>query len=184
VANAGPSLSFRPLRRADFSLLGRWLAEPLVTRWWNHETTPAALERDFGPTVDGREPGEAFIVLAADRPFGYSQRYPIAAYPEYAAELAAVCEVPPGALSVDYFIGVPGLRGRGLGAAMIAAFVADGWSRYPSAADVIVPVAAGNVGSWRALERAGFRRIAAGELEPDNPRDPRDHYVYRRQRPQ
>jgi aminoglycoside 6'-N-acetyltransferase len=175
-------LAFRPLRRADFPRLGRWLAEPLVARWWNHETSPGALERDFGPTVDGRDAGEAFVALAGERPFGFIQCYPLAAYPEYLAELTSVCEVPPGALSVDYFIGDPELRGRGLGAAMIAAFVAGAWARHPQAADVIVPVAAGNTASWRALERAGFRRIAVGELEPDNPRDPRDHYVYRRRR--
>jgi aminoglycoside 6'-N-acetyltransferase len=176
------ALAFRPLQRADFPLLGRWLAEPLVARWWHHDTTPAALERDFGPTVDGREATEAFLALACDRPFGYIQCYPIAAYPEYARELATVREVPPGALSIDYFIAEPELRGRGLGAAMIAEFVAGAWSRHPQAADVIVPVAAGNTASWRALERAGFRRIAAGELEPDNPRDPADHFVYRLRR--
>ena len=95
----------------------------------------------------------------------------MAAYSEYLAELRTVCEVPPGAISIDYLIGEPDLRGHGLGAAMIAAFVAH-------AVEVIVPVAAGNVASWRALERAGFARIAEGELEPDNPRDRRDHYVY------
>jgi aminoglycoside 6'-N-acetyltransferase len=32
------------------------------------------------------------------------------------------------------------------------------------------------------LERAGFERVAEGELEPDNPIDSRDHYIYRRRR--
>jgi aminoglycoside 6'-N-acetyltransferase len=80
--------------------------------------------------------------------------------------------VPPGAVSIDYLIGEPDMRGRGLAAAMIA------WAS--AGADVIVPVAAGNVGSWRALERAGFTRVAEGDLEPDNPIDPPLHYVYAR----
>jgi RimJ/RimL family protein N-acetyltransferase len=46
--------------------------------------------------------------------------------------------------------------------------------------EAIVPVAAGNVGSWRALERAGFVRVAEGDLEPDNPVGPPLHYVYAR----
>ncbi len=46
-----------------------------------------------------------------------------------------------------------------------------------------MPVAAGNRASWRALERAGFTRIAAGPLPPDNPIDPPDHVVYRLMRP-
>ena len=178
-----PSIAFRPLRREDFALLARWLAEPLVARWWNHETTPEAVERDFGPTIDGRDETAIFISLLGDRPFGLVQRYPIAAYADYLAELTAVCDVPPGALSIDYLIGDPDIRGRGLGAAMIAAFVGESFSAHPDARDVIVPVAAGNTASWRALERAGFNRVAEGELEPDNPRDGRDHYIYAIRRP-
>jgi aminoglycoside 6'-N-acetyltransferase len=175
-------IAFRPLRRSDFDLLAGWLAEPLVARWWNHETTPEALERDFGASIDGREPTELCVASLADRPFGLIQRYAIEAYPEYVEELSPVLPVPPGALSIDYLIGEPDSRGRGLGTAMIATFVAGSWARYPDANDVIVPVSAGNTGSWRVLERAGFERVAEGELEPDNPIDSRDHYIYRRRR--
>jgi aminoglycoside 6'-N-acetyltransferase len=143
-----------------------------VARWWNHETSPAALERDFGPSIDGRDPAEMFIASANGRAFGFIQRYAFAAEPAYTAELAPLCEVPAGAISIDYLIGEPDMRGRGLGVAMI--------ERLSAGADVIVPVAAGNVASWRALERAGFARVAEGELEPDNPIDPPLHYVYRR----
>lgn len=176
-------IDFRRLRRDDFGLLARWLAEPAVARWWNHEVTPGAIERDFGPSVDGRDPTEMFLALSEGRPFGLIQRYRIAAEPEYAAELARVCDVPPGALSVDYFIGEPDMRGRGLGAGLIAALVARSWAAYPDAAAVVVPVVAGNAASWRALERAGFTRIAEGELEPDNPVDPPDHFIYAIRRP-
>lgn len=173
-------VSFRRLARDDFPLLARWLAEPVVARWWNHDSSPAAVERDFGPSVDGRDATEIFLALAGERPFGLIQRYPIAAYAEYLEELSTVCAVPVGALSFDYLIGEPDMRGRGLGAAMITAFVADSATRHPQARDVLVPVATANRPSWRALERAGFERFARGELAPDNPRDSRDHYVYRR----
>lgn len=172
-------VAFRPLQRRDFALVARWLSEPLVARWWNHETSAEAVERDFGPSVDGREASAVFVALIDERPFGLIQRYPIDAYPEYLAELAPVCAVPAGALSIDYLVGQPALRGRGLGSAMIAAFVEQSWPACPRADDVIVPVSAANRASWRALEGAGFRRIATGELEPDNPRDSREHYVYR-----
>jgi aminoglycoside 6'-N-acetyltransferase len=177
------SVAFRPLKRSDFALVARWLEEPLVARWWNHETSAEAVERDFGPSVDGRDATQVLLAAVEDRAFGLVQRYPIAAYPEYVQELAAVHPVPVGALSIDYLIGVPAMRGRGLGAAMIAAAVADCWTAFPDADDVLVPVAAGNTASWRALERAGFTRVAEGLMEPDNPRDPRDHVVYRARRP-
>ncbi len=182
-AHEGAAVAFRSLRRRDFPLLARWLAEPLVARWWDHETAPEAVERDFGPSVDGHDATRIFLALRAGRPFGVIQRYPIAAYPDYVEELASVCPVPPGALSIDYLIGEPTFRGRRLGAGMISSFVAAAWPLHPDADDVIVPVATGNVASWRALERAGFRRIASGDLEPDNPIDPRDHVVYAIRRP-
>jgi aminoglycoside 6'-N-acetyltransferase len=176
-------VTFRPLTRADFPLLRTWLEEPLVKRWWNHRTTDAALEEDFGGAIDGDEAAEFFVAMAGGRPFGLIQRYPVAAYAEYLEELAPVCVVGPGAISVDYLIGEPEMRGRGAGAAMIAAFVAESWARYPGASQVLVPVAAGNTASWRALERAGFVRVAEGELEPDNPVDPPDHVIYALERP-
>ena len=176
-------IGFRPLRRDDFPLLARWLAEPAVARWWNHETTPAAIERDFGPSVDGDDPTQMFLALSGERPFGLIQRYRIGDEPRYAAELSRVCAVAPGALSIDYFIGEPDMRGRGLGAGLIGAMVAGSWAAYPDADAVVVPVVAGNSASWRALERAGFTRIAAGALEPDNPIDPPDHFIYAIRRP-
>ncbi len=176
-------IAFEPLQRRNFSLLAGWLAEPLVARWWNHETSLEAIERDFGPSVDGHDATKVFVALVGDRPFGLIQRYPIDAYPEYVEELSSVCAVPPGALSVDYMIGEPEMRGRGLGTTMIALFADQSWRLCPHADDVIVPVSAGNRGSWRALEHAGFRRIAEGHLKPDNPCDSRDHYIYRLQRP-
>jgi aminoglycoside 6'-N-acetyltransferase len=172
-------VTFRALARSDFELLARWLAEPLVARWWNHETSASAVERDFGPAVDGRDPAEMFLAVLDERPFGLIQRYELAAFPEYRRELDRLWPVPAGAISIDYLIGEADLRGRGLGAAMIAAFVAETRRDRREAVEVLVPVAVGNRASWRALERAGFERVATGELEPDNPRDPRDHHLLR-----
>jgi aminoglycoside 6'-N-acetyltransferase len=175
-------VDFRPLRREDFALLARWLAEPRVARWWDHETAPEALERDFGAAIDGREPTDVFVASLDGRPFGLIQRYPYAGYPEDRAAVAAICEVPADAVGIDYLIGEPDMQARGIGPAMIAAFVEETWRTVPGAGDVLVPVAAGNRASWRALERAGFERVAEGQLPPDNPIDPPDHVVYRRAR--
>ena len=46
--------AFRALDRGDFALLRGWLAQSHVARWWNHDTSPAAVEADFGAAVDGR----------------------------------------------------------------------------------------------------------------------------------
>ena len=169
--------------RSEFELLGQWLAEPLVARWWNHETSASALERDYGAAIDGREPTSVLIAELEGQPFGLIQHYPVAAYPDYLAELARVCEVPRGAVSVDYLIGEPDHRQLGLGMRMIVTCVERIWSERPEATAVIVPVHVENRASWRALERVGFRRIAEGQLRPDNPQHSHDHYVYRLDRP-
>jgi aminoglycoside 6'-N-acetyltransferase len=48
---------------------------------------------------------------------------------------------------------------------------------------VLVAVVAANTASWRALEKAGLRRVASGPMEPDNPVDDPLHHVYRVDRP-
>ncbi|TDD27423.1 GNAT family N-acetyltransferase [Kribbella turkmenica] len=174
---------FRRLTRDDFGLLAEWLAHPHVARWWNHETSPEAVERDFGTSADRREPSEDWLVHLDDEPVGLIQRCRLADYPEYLTEFEKLTEVPAGALTVDYLVGEASRTGRGIGTGMIAAMVADSWTAYPDAEAVIVAVVAGNRLSWRALERAGFRRVAEGPMEPDNPIDDPLHYVYRVDRP-
>ncbi|MGH8951131.1 MAG: GNAT family N-acetyltransferase [Acidimicrobiia bacterium] len=177
------AVTFRRLTRADFPMLAEWLAEPHVARWWNHEFTPEAIERDFGSTVDGEEPGEDHVVLIDGRPIGLIQYSRYADYPEYEEELAAVLPVPDDAVSIDYLIGDPALTGRGVGTTMIAAFASHIWQTNPDATCIIVPVSSANAASWRALQRAGFRTVARGDLEPDNPIDDRSHEILQLDRP-
>jgi aminoglycoside 6'-N-acetyltransferase len=176
--------TFRRLARADFPLLAGWLANPHVARWWNHETTPDALERDFGTAADGREPSEDLLVLDDGKPIGLVQRSKLADYPEYLTEFQALTEVPAEAATIDYLIGASADTNRGVGTAMITALVAETWTAYRDTDAILVAVVAGNRPSWRALERAGFHRVAAGPMEPDNPIDDPLHYVYRIDRPQ
>jgi aminoglycoside 6'-N-acetyltransferase len=172
-------VELRRLSREDFPLLSRWLAEPLVARWWDDDAHPEAVERQYGPTVDGDDPTAVYLGVHGGRPIGLVQVYAFADEPGSLAELAAICPVPPGALSIDYLIGEPDARGRGLGAAMIAAAVERAFADHPDAQDVLVPVVAGNTASWRALERAGATWYAEGDLTPDNPIDPPAHVVHR-----
>ena len=176
-------ITLRRLRRDDFALLAFWLAQPHVARWWNHETSPQAIERDFGAAIDGSDPAEVFIAVALDRPFGLIQRYTFGDNPSYMTELSTLLAVPPEALSIDYFVGPSNALRVGLGTAMLQAAVRSTWDSYPHAPAVIVPVASNNIASKRVLEKAGFRSVVYGLLEPDNPIDDRDHDVYRIERP-
>lgn len=176
-------VTFRRVTRADFPLLASWLAQPHVARWWNHDSTLEAVARDFGPAADGREPGEDHLALLDGEPIGLVQYSRFEDYPEYIEELAPVLTVPGHAVTIDYLIGDPALTGRGLGTAIISAFVASIWETNPEASCVIVPVSSANQASWRALLAAGFHLVARGELEPDNPIDDRRHEILRADRP-
>lgn len=176
-------ITWRRVTERDFPLLRSWLEQPHVARWWNHETSAEAVARDFGPAARGEEPSEDLLAHLDGRPFGLLQRCRLSDYPEYLAELAPLTEVPAGAMSIDYLIGESRRTGRGLGPRMIGSAVEAIWADCPDASCVLVPVPAANRHSWRALEKAGLRRVAEGDLEPDNPVDDRAHYLYRIDRP-
>lgn len=176
-------LTWRLLGDADLPVLAQWLGEPQVARWWHHEWTLEAVERDFGASVRGEEPGEDLIVAIDGHPCGLVQRSVIADYVEDLDAFSALVEVPDGAVELDYLIGIPELRGRGLGSRMIAEVVRSTWCERPDVPAVLVAVVAANRASWRALEKAGLRRVAQGDIPPDNPVDDPLHYVYRLDRP-
>ncbi|OHV35330.1 MULTISPECIES: GNAT family N-acetyltransferase [Pseudofrankia] len=176
-------ITWRRLDESDFALLRGWLERPHVARWWNHETTAAAVQRDFGPAARGEEPSEDFLALLDERPIGLMQRCRIADYPEDHDQLAPIVDVPAGAIGIDYLIGEPDQIGRGLGPDMITSMILRIWSDFPEATCVMVSVVAANRASWRALEKAGLRRVGQGAIAPDNPIDDPLHYVYRIDRP-
>jgi aminoglycoside 6'-N-acetyltransferase len=178
-----PSFQFHPLTRSDFPLLCRWLAQPHVQRWWADDASLEAVERDYGGTADGTEPAEVFVTWRGDQPFGLVQRFRLFAYPQYVQALAPLIEVPQGAWSIDYFVGEPSDVGRGRGTEMLAAFTRKLLRDQLSATALIVPVHVANIASWRALEKIGFIRAAAGLLAPDNPADTPEHYICRLERP-
>ncbi|HEY2222522.1 GNAT family N-acetyltransferase [Actinomycetospora sp.] len=175
-------VTFRPVTRDDFGLIARWLAEPHVARWWAHETSSEAVERDFGPTLRGEEPNEDLVALADGRPLGLCQRSFWHAYLDEVAEFRPFITVPADAMTIDYLVGAPGDVGRGLGSALVRALADDTLATHPTCGQLLVPVAAGNRASQRVLEKAGFVFVTAARVEPDNPVDPPEQRVYRRLR--
>ncbi len=107
------------------------------------------------------------------------QRCRLAAYPQYRDDLTLIVDIQAGAMTIDYLIGEPDQTGCGLGGRMIASMIRRIWTDHPEATCIVVPVVAANRASWRALEKAGLRRVGQGPLAPDNPVDDPLHYVYR-----
>jgi aminoglycoside 6'-N-acetyltransferase len=174
----GPDVSFRPLGRDDFPLLGAWLAEPDVQRWWMERSDPEGVEATYGPAVDGDERTELFVIVEGGRDIGMIQRYRLRDHPEWERAIGI-----DDAAGIDYLIGGTADRGRGVGSAAIAAFTEDTFGAYPETAVVVAAPQQANVASWRALEKAGFTRVWEGMLDSDDPADAGPAYVYARRRP-
>lgn len=150
-------LQFRRLTDDDLPLLHRWLDEPGVVRWWEGDDVSwDGVVRDYGsgsdPTV------EHWLALAGDRPVGWIQCYATADHAD-SDEVAhwRRLGVDDAAAGIDYLVGDAAERGRGVGSAMIRAFVAEVvFGRHPTWTQACASPLAVNVASVRALARAGF----------------------------
>lgn len=150
---------FRPLTDADLPLLHRWLNEPGVVRWWEGEDVRwEAVMRDYGSgRADART--EHWIACLDGIDVGWIQCYAVVDSPEEADAWWRL-GVDRTAAGIDYLLADPQARGRGLGAAMIRAFVRDVvFGRHEDWTQVCASPYEANVASWRALEKAGFRFV-------------------------
>jgi len=178
-----PAVTFRPCTPDDLPLVAGWLLQPHVARWWPDDPSLAAVEARYTPCLDGRDPTELFVLEADGAPAGFFQRYLVADHPDWAATLRGTGQ--PGvenAVGIDYLIGTAELTGRGLGTIAISAFTRLALVRYEAASLMAVAVSQGNIASWRALEKAGYRRCWAGELDSDDPSDEGPMYLCCRDR--
>ncbi len=174
-------LSFRRLQREDFRLLSLWFSQSHVEPWWREAYDLESIERHYGPAVDGTDPTELFIVEVDSEPVGFAQLYLLDDNPDWKRSLA-----PAGAFEdaagIDYLIGQEAATGKGLGPRVIDCLVENAWEDNSGLQLVVVSVGQANRRSWRALEKAGFERVWAGELVSDDPSDEGLSFVYVRQR--
>ncbi|HEY5245297.1 MAG TPA: GNAT family N-acetyltransferase [Acidimicrobiales bacterium] len=178
------SIDFRRLARSDFGALSGWLSEPEVRRWWREDPALDAIETRYGPIVDGDDPTEVFVVVVDGVASGIIQRYRTADDPDWARALrtAVPATVRTPSAGVDYLLGRPDVRGRGVGTAAIDAFSATVFDELLDVTTIVASVQQANRASWRALERAGYRRVWAGRLDTADPSDDGPAYVLVRDR--
>lgn len=175
-------LALRHLSRADLPQLSRWLEAAHVKLWWRETGDADAVEAAYGPAIDGTDPTELLIAELDGRPIGMLQRYRLAEDPAYERALEPA-GAPRPAAGLDYLIGEADLTGRGLGPQMIVEGSAGAWTAYPEIVAIVVVVQADNRPSWRALEKAGYRRAWSGLVESGDPSDDGLSYVYVLDRP-
>lgn len=146
---------FRRLTDDDLPLMHRWLNDPGVVRWWEgDDVTWSGVVADYGS--ENQDPVQHWIYLADGRPIGWIQNYRLRDLPE-AARLWNGVGHDPDVVGIDYLVGDPGRRGRGIGSGMIRRFCQLLFQGLEPPPQVAADPVEANVASWRALENAGFR---------------------------
>lgn len=146
-----------------------WLNDPEINRFletrWREQTMESI--RDFVASMLASEDSYLFAILEGERHVGNIKLGPVHARHAYA--------------DVSYFIGARGAWGRGLATDAIKLATKIGFQRL-GLHRVQAGLYASNIGSARALEKAGFVRegIFRGQLRRDarEPASWEDHVFY------
>jgi aminoglycoside 6'-N-acetyltransferase len=113
MAGEARSYEFRRASAGDLELIGGWLRQRHVAKWWRNGDEQLAQIRAH-IAGDGTE---SYVVAIDGRPFGYVQCYATAASP-----IAVVRSQPAGSRGIDLFIGEPGYLRNGHGHLMLRRF--------------------------------------------------------------
>ena len=143
--------------RDDLPLLAAWLGRPHVRRWYGERGSQDDVVAYYGPSIEGQEPTDHYVVELEGRAVGMLQTYVVADHPEYAAVIGIRDRHTAGA---DILIGEEELTGFGLGTEILMRFVRDVVFARPETIRCVADPDLDNVASVRAFEKAGFVRIA------------------------
>jgi aminoglycoside 6'-N-acetyltransferase len=158
-------VALRAMTRGDLPDVERWLGAEHVQRWFGSqgEPTMADVTERYGPRIDGMTPTRMWVVEVNGRSVGFCQDYRLCDHPGYTP-----ASPDPAAVGVDYLIGEPHLIGRGVGTAMLWAWLGSACRRYRDVDTYFAAPDHRNAASVRVLEKVGF---TAGtwfdEAQPD-----------------
>src|SRR5688572_20730312 len=100
-------------------MLHDWLCRPHVSRWWGAAPSTAQVDDDYLPLTNPESTTRGYIVCLDARPIGFIQSYVVLG----SGHGWWMGETDPGARGIDPFLASADDLGRGLGSAMICAFV-------------------------------------------------------------
>jgi aminoglycoside 6'-N-acetyltransferase len=151
-----PAIAFRPLALADLDDLTLWLNRPHLRRFFQKApVTRAEIEAKYAPRILGREATACHLALQEGRPFAYLQCYRIADWPEWARMIGE-----GAGIGVDLAIFEPTLIGKGLGRAMLSAYLRDvAFPLYPEQDKCFIAHEVENTQAVAASRAAGFRYL-------------------------
>jgi RimJ/RimL family protein N-acetyltransferase len=146
---------FRSLTDADLPMLHEWINRPHVGEWWDAPQSFEEIEADYGAQRNADSTTLPYIVELDGRPIGFIQSYVAMGSGDGWWEDVT----DPGVRGIDQFIAEPDLIGRGVGTAMIRAFLEQLTSDVAVTLVQTDPDPA-NARAIRCYEKCGFERIA------------------------
>ena len=147
-------IAFRSVTPPDLPLIRRWMDGAHWREWWGDPDTELGQVRDM---IEGRDSTRPFIFELDGEPSGYIQMWYVrdARCEPWQTEAPWVNWLPEEAIGVDLSIGPAPQLSRGLGSAVLAAFVAR--LRAQGHADIFIDPDPANARAIRAYTKAGFR---------------------------
>jgi RimJ/RimL family protein N-acetyltransferase len=112
-------LTFKPLTGQELPMVHAWLQRPHVAEWWHAPTSVVELERDYISRAPAESSIRAYIAILDGEPIGFIQSYVAMDSGEGWWEQ----ETDPGTRGIDQFLANAEQLGRGIGSAMVSAFV-------------------------------------------------------------
>ncbi len=156
-------ITFKRLTVRVLPMVHAWLQRPHVAEWWHEPITLAELERDYLSGPMNAISTRAYIAMLDDEPIGFIQSYVAMGSGGGWWEQ----ETDPGTRGIDQFLANAEQLGRGLGSAMVNAFV-ERLFQDPAVTKVQTDPSPRNERAIRSYRRAGF--AARGEvITPDGP---------------
>jgi RimJ/RimL family protein N-acetyltransferase len=149
-------IGFRPVTAQDYELLENWMQRPHCQEWWGEVDTELGHIREM---VEGRDSTRPFLFRLDGEPAGYIQVWIIADHltEPWLSKAPWLRDVPADSVGVDLSIGTESNLGKGLGTAVLKAFLerlaAEG--RH----SIIIDPDAANARAIRAYEKAGFKPL-------------------------
>ena len=153
-----PTFDFRPLTPDDLPRLHRWRNAAHVAPWFGGPVSLDALRDEYAPVFAGSDPCHPFVASIDGRPVGLFTHTRFGDWPQ---SLAFYGNPEADAGNCDVLIGEAEVAQRGVGAAMIRAFLERVLFADPRITTCIIDPVPDNAIAIRAYEKAGFRFVRA-----------------------
>lgn len=165
------SISFKKLQLADLPLIHRWLNEPHVHEWYDHDkqNTLEEITKRYEPKIKGEKPTDCYLVIHEDQPVGYIQTYKVNDWPEFGNYVG----YDDHTASIDLFIGETSFMGKGLGSLMIKKFLRDVVFASQEITTCIIGPEPKNLRAINAYIKAGFTYVKTVQI----PNEPEPTYI-------